>query len=162
MGTIMNLFTPVLDKFLYMGTTIQLLGNFLVMKKDFASNAMSNIRGLWIINDCLSICPSVHMLIWWIVCGILEWPRVQSNVHRLTQGCQYRFTICLVWNRLAKASKVYSGSSKSWMKNLYRFYSACRQTILFTWRGGMGTTMNLFTPVLDKLLYMGTMIELLG
>ena len=33
-------------------------------------------------------------------------------------------------NRLAKASKVYSGSSKSW-KNLYRFYSACRQTILF-------------------------------
>jgi hypothetical protein len=42
----MNLFTPVLDKFLYMGTTIQLLGNFLVMKKDFASNAMSKIRGL--------------------------------------------------------------------------------------------------------------------
>ena len=23
-------------------------------------------------------------------------------------------------------------------KNLYRFYSGCRQTILFTWRGGMG------------------------
>ena len=61
--------------------------------------------------------------------------------------------------RLVKASKVYSGSRKSWIKNLYRFYSACRQTILFTWRGGMGTIMNLVTQVLDKLLYMGTMIE---
>ena len=65
-------------------------------------------------------------------------------------------------NRLAKASKVYSGSRKSWIKNLYRFYSACRQTILFTWKGGMGTIMNLVIPVLDKHLYMSAMIELLG
>ena len=42
-------------------------------------------------------------------------------------------------NRLAKVSKVYSGSRKSW-KNLYRFYSACRQTILFTCKGRMGTS----------------------
>ena len=33
-------------------------------------------------------------------------------------------------NHLAKVNKVYSGSRKS-CKNLYRFYSACRQTILF-------------------------------
>ena len=45
MGTIMNLITPVLDKLLYMGTMTELFGKFLVMKKDFAINAMSKIRG---------------------------------------------------------------------------------------------------------------------
>ena len=46
MGTIMNLVTPVLDKLLYLGTTIELLGNFLVMKKEFAINVMSKVKDL--------------------------------------------------------------------------------------------------------------------
>ena len=45
MGTIMNLVTPVLDKLLYMGTMLELLRNFLVVKSNFAIIAMSNIRG---------------------------------------------------------------------------------------------------------------------
>ena len=45
MGTIMNLVTPALDKLLYMGTIIELLGKLLVVKKDFAIIAMSKIRG---------------------------------------------------------------------------------------------------------------------
>ena len=56
MGTIMNLVTPVLDELLYMGTMIELLGKFLVMKNDFA---ISMIRRSWIINDC----PFVHLSI---------------------------------------------------------------------------------------------------
>ena len=36
------------------------------------------------------------------------------------------------------ASKTGKRVNKTFWKNLYRFYSGCRQTILFTWRGGMG------------------------
>ena len=46
MGTIMNLFTPVLDKLLYMGTTIELLGSFLVMQNNFAIDAISTVHFL--------------------------------------------------------------------------------------------------------------------
>ena len=42
MGTIMNLVTPVLDKLLYMGTMIELLGYFLVLQNNLGINAMSN------------------------------------------------------------------------------------------------------------------------
>ena len=59
--------------------------------------------------------------------------------HRLKQGCQYRFVI-VPRNRLVEANEIYSGPIQEFLdKNLYRFYSACRQTILFTWKGGMGT-----------------------
>ena len=47
MGTIMNLATPALDKLLYMGTMIELVGWFLVMQTNFAI-------------DC---CPFVHLSI---------------------------------------------------------------------------------------------------
>ena len=68
---------------------------------------------------------------------------MQVTVHRLKQGlkqgCQYRFVIH-PRNRLVEADEIYSGSFQGILdKNLYRFYSACRQTILFTCRGGMGT-----------------------
>ena len=69
------------------------------------------IRGAWIINDsvCLFVCLVVCLFVCLVVGVILEWPRVQSNVPRLTQGCQYRFII-YPWNRLVEANEVYSGS----------------------------------------------------
>ena len=80
------------------------------------------------VNSCLFVC--------WLISGSV------TGVAPCTSNCIQANARAPVLienkeNRLVKASKVYSGSSKSW-KNLYRFYSACRQTILFTWRGGMG------------------------
>ena len=86
---------------------------------------------------------------------------MQSNVHRLTQGCQYRF-IVHPWNRLVEANEVYLGSRKSWIKTFIDFILPVARRFYSPHRGGMGTIMNLLTPVLHKLLYVSTMIELFG
>ena len=46
-------------------------------------------------------------------------------------------------------------------RNLYRFYSAWRQPILFTYRVGWAHITNLDALILDKLWYMSTIVELL-
>ena len=46
MGTIMNLVTPELDKLLYMGTMVELLGQFHVMQNNFAIDAISTVHVL--------------------------------------------------------------------------------------------------------------------
>ena len=86
---------------------------------------------------------------------------MQSNAHRLTQGCQCRFII-YPGNRLVEANKVYSGSRKSWIKTFIDFILPVARRFYSPHRGGMGTIMNLTTPVLGKHLYVSTMIELLG
>ena len=61
-----------------------------------------------------------------------------------------------------EANEVYSGSRKSWIKTFIDFILPVARRFYSPQRGGMGTIMNLITPVLDKLLYVSTMIELFG
>ena len=86
---------------------------------------------------CLSVCLFVCLLTCWFLDQLLEWLRVQVIEYRLTQGRQYWLgMITIVWRGQVRSILVPVNPGK----NLYRFYSACRQTILFTCRGGMGVT----------------------
>ena len=59
-----------------------------------------------------------------------------------------------------EANEVYPGSRKSWIKTFIDFILPVARRFYSPHRGGMGTIMNLLTPVLDKLLYLSAMIEL--
>ena len=61
-----------------------------------------------------------------------------------------------------EANEVYSGSRKSWIKTFIDFILPVARRFYSPQRGGMGTVMNLITPIFDELLYVGTMIELLA
>ena len=61
-----------------------------------------------------------------------------------------------------EGNEVYPGSRKSWIKTFIDFILPVARRFYSPHRGGMGTIMNLLTPVLDKLLYVSTMIELFG
>ena len=84
---------------------------------------------------CLFVCLFACLLACFFLDQLLEWLRVQVIEHRLTQGCQYWLGMSkILWLRRVRSILVPVNPGK----NLYRFYSACRQTILFTWKGGMG------------------------
>ena len=61
-----------------------------------------------------------------------------------------------------EANEVYLGSRKSWIKTFIDFILPVARRFYSPHRGGMGTIMNLLTPVLDQLLYVRTMIGLFG
>ena len=61
-----------------------------------------------------------------------------------------------------EANEVYLGSRKSWIKTFIDFILPVARRFYSPHRGGMGTIMNLITPVLDKPLYVRTMIGLVG
>ena len=59
-----------------------------------------------------------------------------------------------------EANEVYSGSRKSWIKTFIDFILPVARRFYSPQRGGMGTIMNLVTPVLDKTLYVTHKIAL--
>ena len=61
-----------------------------------------------------------------------------------------------------EANEVYLGSRKSWIKTFIDFILPVARRFYSPQRGGMGTIMNLITPIFDKLQYVSTMIELMG
>ena len=56
MGTIMKLVTPVIYKLLCMGTIIEVLSKFLVLKNGFAFSMIRRSR-------IIKVCPFVHLSI---------------------------------------------------------------------------------------------------
>ena len=61
-----------------------------------------------------------------------------------------------------EANEAYSGSRKFWKKTFIDFILPVARRFYSPHRGGMGTIMNLLTPVLDELLYVSSMKRLFG